>query len=517
MPRTLHALAALLVGALLMGACAPGATTPTTSAAPAPAELIVDYGVNAVGSLDPLKWRSTAEKQALRLAYESLTTYDGKTELQPQLATSWSVSEDKLTWTFKLRPNVKFHDGSALDATAVKFNFDRMIDPQSVSLNAPTFRTVIKSVTAVDAQTVQVTTNGPQSSLPGMLAGWGGEIVNPVAVVKVDNDPTAAAKLGTGTYSIAVFQPGTAVTFKRNDAYWGTKANFERITLKSIPEVSARVAALTSGQTHVALSVPATQLSLLQQDAKLRVITTDTTLMWYLGFNTRKPPLNDKRVRQAIAYAVNMPEVASTVYGGKLKLFPGPVPSSLQAYDASLKGYTRDLAKAKSLLGEAGATNLNLELLYSDSPDLDRFAQLMQAQLKEAGINLTVRKLEYATYYAALTKGEMQIFIQGWGNSTGQAVYTLQSLYGSRAPASVNLSGFGDAQVDAYFRDALASFDPSTAKQAISNAQKIIIEAAATPYAWSLEPIHAMAKDLSNWTPTPIGDLTTIGLATWGK
>ena len=499
---------------------APAAPTagPVQAAAPAARtpELVVDIGADSLLSLDPIRWRLTVEKNAERLIYETLTVYDRNMQLQPLLATSWSLADDTVTWTFKLRQGVKFHDGTDFNAAAAKSNLDRMLDPGSTSLNAPTFASAIESVTAVDATTLAIKTKGPQSATLGMLAGWGGEMASPSALQAMGEEFNTRGGVGTGPYAVDTFTPRSQLVVKRFDGYWGQKGVADRITLRTIPEVAARVAALSSGQTQLAMNLPPNQLSAIKQNPNLAIQPSSTVYMEYIGLNTQRPPLDNPKVRQAIAHAIDMPGIVRDVYDGQLVVFAGPIPPPIFGHDQSITGYAHDPEKAKSLLKEAGLENPTLELWYYDRPDYVRFVQLLQNQLRAAGINTNIQKMEYATYYATLGNGEQQIFLQGWGNSTGDPQPTMNALFHSRAPETVNLTRYKNPEMDKLLDQIKVELDAEKRKGLLSQAVKLLADDAPMPYFFSPIRNDVFVTRLQGYTPTPVSDyhvLAAVSLA----
>ncbi|MBI4278570.1 MAG: hypothetical protein HY660_08950, partial [Armatimonadetes bacterium] len=444
----------------------------STTGAPARGNLVIDTGSTPIINLDPVRFRSNTEKNVLSLAYESLTRYDNSMRIAPGLAESWRVEADRVTWTLSLRRGVRFQDGTPFNAQAAKFNLDRVIEPRSLSLQRPTFGQSIESVAALDAFTLQIRTRGVLAALPQLLAGWGGEMACPERV-RSQGEEFNRRPCGTGPYQMEEFAPRDRIVFARFAGYWGEAGRTPRIVVRTIPEETTRIAALVSGQTHVMLGVPPRQVSFLRRDPRFRLTDNRSVAMEYIAFNLAAKPFDDRRVRVAVAHAINVDDIVRRVYDGNVVPFAGGVQPSLQGYDPTVRPYPHDVAKARQLLREAGQENLKVSFAYTDNPVLVRLAEVLQAQTREAGIDLTPQRWEFAAYLPMLVRGGYQMAMWGFGNSSGDPYFTLHLLLRSTSPPFTNIARYKNPAVDETLDGIRGELDPARRARLISRVTRI--------------------------------------------
>jgi peptide/nickel transport system substrate-binding protein len=480
---------------------------PAGRGAPAGDELVIDTGAVPLLNLDPIRYRSSLEKVVFSLIYERLTAYDNSMRLVPGLAERWQVESDRLTWTFTLRRGVRFHDGTPFTAQAAKFNLDRMIDPRSISLNGATYRESIESLTATGENTLQVRTRGVVAALPQLMAGWGGEMACPDAV-RTQGEEFNNKGCGTGPYQISNHVPRDRTALARFGGYWGQAGAPARFAIRTIPEDAARIAALSTGQTHILWGVPTQQIEFVRRNPRFKITDIRSMYMDYLAFNMAAKPFDDWKVRVAVAHAIDVEDIVRRVYDGNILAFGGPVQPSLQGYDATVRPYARNVAKARQLLREAGQENLKATFVYFDAPVYTRLAEVLQAQLREVGVDLTLRRFEFGAYAPALARGEHHLFIWGWGNSTGDPFFTINSLFRSTAPPFVNVARYRSAAVDEVLNQIRGELDAVKRGRLISRVSRMI--AADASHIVFLSPKNGIAhlSTVTGIEPYPVGDFT---------
>jgi peptide/nickel transport system substrate-binding protein len=481
--------------------------TPAGFSGPSGGELVVDIGAFPLLNIDPVRYRTSLEKAVFSLVYERLTAYDNSMRLIPGLAEKWQVESDRLTWTFMLRRGVRFHDGSAFTAQAAKFNIERNLDPRSISLVGATYRESIESVTAPNENTLQIRTRGVVAALPQLMAGWGGEMACPEAV-RTQGDDFNSKGCGTGPYQVSAHVPRDRTVLTRFTGYWGQPGVADRFVVRTIPEEAARIAALSTGQTSILWGVPPQQLEFVRRNPRFKITDIRSMYMDYLAFNMAAKPFDDWKARVAIAHAIDVDDIVKRVYNGNTLPFGGPVQPSLQGYDPTVRPYARNVNKARQLLREAGQENLKATFAYIDSPVFTRLAEVLQAQLREAGVDLTVRRFELGAYTPMLARGEHQLFIWGWGNSTGDPFFTMNSLFRSTAPPFVNVARYRNPQLDGVLDQIRGELDAGKRGRLISRAARMI--AADASHIVFLSPKNGLAHlaDVTGIEPFPVGDFT---------
>ncbi|AMY69493.1 ABC transporter substrate-binding protein [Frigidibacter mobilis] len=391
-----------------------------TSAMVPPALAQTPPGVLVVGqiaepqSLDPHAVTAVNDFRILMNIYEGLVRYaPGTLEVEPALAESWEISDDGKVYTFTLREGVKFHDGSAFDAEAVVFNFDRMLKEDHPYHNTGPFPLsfffgAVQSVEAVDARTVRFTLNEPYAPFLSNLAYPTGLIVSPAAVMQhgaeFGRNPS-----GTGPFRFAEWRSNEAVVITRNEDYWDGRAGTEAVIFRPITDANTRVAEMLSGGIDMMVEVPPVALSQFQGDS-YRMVEQAGPHVWFLILNTKEGPFADKRVRQAANYAINKQALVNDVLEGTADIAAGPTPPAFAwAYNEALEPYPYDPDRARALIAEAGAEGASLTFYVTEggSGMLDPvpMGTAIQADLAAVGFDVKIETYEWNTFLGRVNPG----------------------------------------------------------------------------------------------------------------
>src|SRR6266480_1308916 len=237
-------------------------------------------------SLDPQNTQSNPGEQVNRMMYDNLVRFSTKMQLEPALAESWTSSKDGLTWTFKLRKGVRFHDGTAFDAKAVKYFFDRVLGDEK-PFKASLYTPFVQGAQVVDDSTVRVTLKQPFAAFLFRLAHSAGGIVSPAAHQKWGKD-LALHPTGTGPFKFVEWVKGDRVVLERNDGYWGGRPLLDRVTVKTVKEDSARVLMLESGDTDLIVNIPTEEIPRLRKDARFTIESSPTARALFIAINVKK-------------------------------------------------------------------------------------------------------------------------------------------------------------------------------------------------------------------------------------
>ncbi len=408
-------------------------------------------------SLDPHGSNDVSSSNVQSNIYETLLVRDDSGNLAPGLAESWN-QVDELTWEFKLRSGVTFHDGEQFNAEVVKKNFDRLLDPDVASPRAHLFE-MVTEVKVIDDNTVQFITEYPFSPLLAHLTHNGGGIISPKSIDadyaampgKDAGSVISVTPVGTGPFKFESWTPGTEIKLVKNADYWGTPANIDSVTIKVVPEMATRVAELQSGNAHIIGTVEPNQVANVNNSGVATVDDTASTSLTYIGFNTNKAPFDNPLVRQAISKAIDRQTLIDGIYEG----FGIP---AISALSPGIFGYTEDVTsmefnieEAKALLAEAGyADGFKTTIWTNDNPVRQDVAVVLQEGLKELNIEVSIEVLEWGAYLEKTAAGEHDMFILGWSNSTGDADYGLYALFHSSQHGDPgNRSFYTNADVDA--------------------------------------------------------------------
>lgn len=365
--------------------------SPAPAAEPRP--LVISQPADAV-TLDPAASTQVLNVNLFYNLYDCLTAWDAELRLIPQLATSWK-NVDPTTWEFKLRKGVRFHDGEPFDAESVKFTLERVSRPGKHFVQ-PGFAT-IERVDVVDPLTVRVVTKKPDPLVPSRMAQMGCQIIPVQYVKKVGFEGLAKGPVGTGPYRLAEWVKDDRLVLDANPDYWAGKPKVARVIWKPIPDNFARVGALMTGEVDVITNVPPDQVPAIKggkDTAVLDTVSTRTAAFFIAG----DPPLNDRRVRQALNYAVDKDGLIKNLFGGFGIPFGGGLANTDFGYNPDVKPYPYDPDKARALLKEANATGMGLSLKTAPGvmPNAKPLVEAVAEMYGRVGLRASVELLEMA-------------------------------------------------------------------------------------------------------------------------
>lgn len=352
-------------------------------------------------NLDPTAGAAAAIDEVVYAnLYEGLTRFAPDGTIVPGLAERWEANDTATVHTFHLRDGVTFHDGTAMDAEDVKFSLDRARADDSTNAQKQLF-TGIESVEAVDPRTVRVTLSAPDGNFPFKMA-WGDAVI----VAPESIGTAASAPVGTGPFRFERWVQGDRVEIVRNPDYWGEPAPLERATFRFISDPNAAFAAMMAGDVDAFPNFPAPEtLAQFEADPRFKVIVGSTEGETILAMNNGRPPLDDARVRAAIAHAIDRQDIIDgAMFGYGTPIGTHFAPHNPDYVDLTgLSAY--DPERAKALLAEAGQTGLKLRLALPPAPYARRGGEIVAAQLRAVGIETEITNLEWAQWLEQVFKG----------------------------------------------------------------------------------------------------------------
>ncbi|MCD8083034.1 MAG: ABC transporter substrate-binding protein [Clostridiales bacterium] len=403
-----------------------GETTATDTSS-ASAEFTFVMGTEPT-TMDVHMCTDAATSRILLQVHETLYKWDETSEnVIPWLVESSEEAEDGLSWTFKLKEGIKFHDGTNFNAEAVKYNFDRLVAPETGSSKASALSGV-ESVEAVDEYTVKINLSGRNLIFEQTLTNYSTAIMSPTACETYGLDGYTNHPSGTGPLKMESWEPGVQMTLVKNEDYWGEEPTTEKLIVKAVSEDSSRVMMAKTGDADISWGISPALVSSLEGDENVVVNTATGYRTIYIAMNQSYGPLADSRVRAAICYAINKGEIVNNILCGVGGTYPSGYESSAVANSAKdLDPYEQDLEKARELLTEAGYPDgFNIKL---NTPEgryaMDRqTAEAVQYMLAQIGINAEIEVLEWGTYQSVMSeKKETQLFLLGKGSSTGDVEF----------------------------------------------------------------------------------------------
>jgi len=407
--KIIKGIAALAVAALI----AVGLAVP--SSAQTPPNVLVVGQIAEPKSLDPAVDTAVNDFRILVNVYDGLVRYkSGTLSVEPALAESWTISDDGTEYTFKLRPGVKFHDGTPFNAEAVKFNFDRMLKDDGPYHDTGPFPlsfffSSIKDVSVVDDLTVKFTLSEPYAPFLSNLAYPTGLLVSPTAVAKYGKD-YGRHPSGTGPFMFKEWQSNTRVVVERNPDYWDGAPPLDAVIFRPITDANTRVAEMLSGGVDMMVEVPPDNVATFASDANFKVYEQAGPHLWFLILNTKDGPFKNKLMRQAVNYAVNKKALVDNVLQGTATVAAGPIPPAFAwAYDDSLQPYPYNPEKAKELIKQAGMEGAELTFYVTDggSGMLDPvpMGTAIQADLEAVGLKVKIETYEWNTFLGKVNPG----------------------------------------------------------------------------------------------------------------
>ncbi|GKU85078.1 glutathione ABC transporter substrate-binding protein [Niallia sp. NCCP-28] len=443
--------------------------------------------------------------------YENLVQYNEDREIEPMLAKSWEQLDD-LIWEFKLRDDVKFHDGTPFNAEAVKKTIDRSQDPQVASPRAIMFSS-IKEVEVVDEYTVRFHLKEPFAPLLSNLASHEGAIQSPKALDEMGKD-IGQHPVGTGPYKFVSWTPGSEIVVEKNKNYWGEPGKPDKIVWKITPEDSTRIAMLETGEAQVAEPIPFSEVKRIESSSNMNLYRSDSMGTEWIGFNTKAKPLNDVRVRQAISYAVERSTLIDGVFNGIGKPAKSTLGEKVIGYSDDLPSYDYDIDKAKKLLKEAGYPDgFKLTISTTDLRERQNLAEVLQSQLKGIGIDLKINVMEAGTFYEAAAKGDIEMFISAWRNATGDGDYNQYNLfYSASKGATGNYFFYDNKKVDALIEEGRAVTDSKKRDEIYKELQQIELKDALYIPVRTLENVAATGENVGGVEITPAGYLQLMNV-----
>lgn len=452
-------------------------------------------------SVDP-HYHNLGPNNALgRHIYGNLIMQDENQQLQPGLAVSWEAIDD-LTWEFKLREGVTFHDGNPLTADDVVFSFERAPDvPNSPS----SYATYIKGKTAVkvDDLTVHIKTESPY---PQMATD-----VSTIPIISVEAGEGAStedynagkAAIGAGPYKFVEFVPGDRIVLERNDGYWGEAPAWDKVTFKAIKSGPSRVAALLAGDVDVIASVPTTDIESLKGEENISLFQGVSNRVIYLHldhdradspFVTAKDgggidnPLRDQRVRMAISKAINRDAIVERVMENVALKAGQLLPEGFFGVSPNLQPVDHDPEGAKALLAEAGVPDGFALTIHGPNDRYINDAKIAEAiaqMLTRAGIDTAVETMPRSVYFKRASTGgpdgtpEFSFILVGWGAGSGEASSPLKSLIHTydkeRGFGASNRGRYSNPEVDTLIEEALATIDDAARQALLAEATEIAI------------------------------------------
>lgn len=497
-----------------------GFTAPAAQAQRSGGTLTIARPVDAV-SLDPQFETTAPGAWIYQMILEPLIALGPDMKIKPVLATGYRVI-DASRIRFTLRRGVRFHDGTPFNAQAVKFTFERAFDPKAparwASLAGP-----IKGAEVVDEYTVDIATTEPYAPLLYSVAMLYAGIVSPAAVQRMGQE-FSRAPVGTGPFRFQEWRTNDRITVVRNDAYWGQKPHLERIVFRVVPEESARMIALRTGEADMVLVPAPAQLDAFRKDRNFVVAEAQGQRIVFIGMNLTRSPLTDVRVRRALVMGTNRKAILDNVLEGAAGPADGILAQGVFGY-APLgldKRYPYDPAKARALLQEAGfrpgadgimvrdGNPLTLSLISARGRYLKdaEISEAWQAQMRQIGVRVELNFLEWGTVFTHVRAAQLDyhLFTLGWVTTTADADYSLLPMFRSNMapPAGWNTWRYANRELDRVVDQARVSTKAEERQALYARAQEMIARDIMFIPFYTTKEIAVLRSYVKNFVPHPI-------------
>ena len=457
-------------------------------------------------NLDPRVGIDGQSERIDELLFDALLTRDEHFNVQPGLAERWQIV-DPLTYVFHLHPGVKFHDGRPLTSRDVKWTFDSLLQGKLRSTKTSTYRFVDRIETPDDA-TVVFHLKEPNATLLWNLSEGAIGIVPYGSLDEITRRP-----VGSGPFKFVSAEQDKEVIVERNDNYWGAKARLSRVRFTVVPDPTTRALELRKGSADLAINAltPDTVVA-LESDPVLQIERGPGTILAYIGFNARDPILQDVRVRQAIAYAIDRGPLLQYIWRGFAQPASSILPVQSWAYDPDVKGFAYDPDKAAKLLDAAGyrienGVRFHLTMKTSTEESTRLLAAVLQQQLRAVGIALDIRTFEFATFLADVTSGAFQIYSLRWiGGNENPDIYDTAFHSHSFPPAGRNRGFYANPRIDSLIDQARRETDQSIRKRLYAEVQEILAQDVPAINLWYLDNVLVHNRRVREFTLNPSGN-----------
>ena len=460
------------------------------------ADLSIALGSD-VTSMDPHYHNLTPNNNVAEHLFETLVTKDPRSKLKPALAESWRAIDD-LTWEFKLRKGVKFHDGGDFTAQDVVFSLDRVPNVPNSPSSFATYSKQITEKIIVDPYTIRFKTAAPYPLMPNDMSTIFILSARAAKGATTEDFNNGKAAIGTGAFKFVRYAKGDRIELARNDAYWGPKAAWDKVTLRIITADPTRVAALLAGDVRAIENVPTSDIARIAKSSDLTLYRTVSHRLMYLHLDSNrdrspfvtgkdgkpleKNPLKDLRVRRALSKAINRQALVERMMEGAAVTTGQLMPEGMFGYTSSLKPEAYDVEGAKKLLAEAGYPDGFAMTLHAPNDRYvndEQIAQAIAQMLARAGIASKVEAMPSSVYFTRASRLDFSFMLVGWAADTAEASSPLKALLATfskeKGMGATNRGRYSNPKMDETLTQALAIVDDTKRERMLQQATEIAV------------------------------------------
>jgi len=464
-------------------------------------------------TMDPANHRKRETETILRNMYDGLVTRTTSMEVVPEISKSWNVV-NATTYDFKIKQNIKFHNGDTLTAEDIKFTFDRLITENAMDGQTSPRKSLLgplKTITVMDKSTVRFEFETPWPIFTAMLPFQ--EVVSKKFVEQVGTDGMSTQVNGTGPFKLKEWRKGESIVMERFDDYYGGasdikpvgKACVDRVIFKVIPESASRVAALLSGDIDIMVELPVHSIAQVERSNIADVMSVNGTRSFFMSMNNQRAPFDDLRVRQAVNHALNKALIIDRILDGRATPISGILSPDAFGHNTKLKPYKYDVDKAKRLLADAGYPN-GIDVTLDVEGAFKETAEAVASVLAKSGIRAQVSVSE-----SSIIKGnwrtsgkkpiEGDMWFTSWGNGSLDPTGIFEPVM--MTDARGNSTGFSNAEVDELLTQASKTAIAKDREKLYQKAEKIVNELTPAVFLWVPQDIYGVSKRLKGFKPSP--------------
>ncbi len=441
----------------------------------------------------------------LQNIHDGLVTADKDLNIIPELAESYEVSSDGLTYTFNLRKGVKFHDGSDLTSADVKYSFETLMDPDTGAVNKPVFNSV-GSIDTPDDYTVIIKMDQINMPFLGRLAGLGAGAIIPEGSASIQGE----TPIGAGPLKFVRREMGNEVELERFDDYWDGPACIDRLIAKEVTEPTVRLTGLRTGEMDLINDIPADRIEEIKNDENLNVLSWSHGVFDFVNLNYKYEPFQDERVRLAIDYMIDKEMLLQGALWGQGKIAASPGFASSASYNKSLKQRPQDIAKAKALLAEAGYGPGDLKVVFkatTNYPYHVEAAQILVEWFRQAGVELTIEQLTWADWLSQVwVDKDFEMSMMNF-NSIWEEDFLYYSLYNSTG--GFNYRGINDSVIDELTEKARVTVDDGARADVYREVQQRVFDKVHDIVVWHRNSSFGAQKNIGGLDTLVNGDGAT--------
>ncbi|HYF79147.1 MAG TPA: ABC transporter substrate-binding protein [Symbiobacteriaceae bacterium] len=434
-------------------------------------------------TLDPAFCTDQASANIINNMFDCLVQFGPDARVVPGLAAGWELSSDSRTWTFVLRKGARFHNGREVRAEDVKYSLERVLNPRVASPHSWLFEMVdgareftagrssaVRGLRVTGPYTLTITLEHPYNPFLSNIAYLGAAIVPKEAAERAD---FAKRPMGTGAFRFAEWVPGQRIVLEANPDYHEGRPFLDRVEVDLAVRVDEYLERFKAGQLD---TIAAGAVFMQDAEASRRVLQSPSPSVQYVGVNFRKPLMRDKRLRQALNYAVDRERIVAT-YAGRAHALPGPLPTGLFGHEPSLKGYRHDPAMARRLVSEMGGLRQPLKLFCRTGREAEHRARLIAEMLQTAGMPCEITAMPSAEFNRENVFAQCDIYVMGWIGDTGDPDNFLQPLFNSRSTMdSGNRGLYKNPEVDQLLDEGQRTISPVRRRAVYRRLQEVLIE-----------------------------------------